>query len=135
MLFLVPIFYSESVRAELSLSTKGKKQIRRRVSYWVKAKDPPVSVTHLTMSNNSCLRKGKTGQAGGDPLAPECFLRLCLLLCIFKNLSRAISFMNLFNCFLKTWTYTAKKDMVSQFDYVSHEGSPIFGSVCFVSHS
>lgn len=59
------------------LSTKGKKQVKRRVSHWVMAKDPSISVPHLTMSNSNCLRKGKTEQARGDPLAPECFLSLC----------------------------------------------------------
>lgn len=86
----------------------------------------------VTKSTSSYLRKGKTEQTCGDPLAIVTFL----VLSTFSAYEKKKIYPRLFLSWitLKTWTDTVKKNRVSQFDYTSYEGSLVISSVCFLSH-
>lgn len=85
---------------------QGKKQVRRRASYWVRPKSNPSQFPIWY-----CSRKGKTGQVHGGLFA-FLFLNALLvsvnvLLHIWKIYS-GVFLSDMFNCFLKTWLLIVK---------------------------
>ena len=96
--FLVPIFQSRSKRAEMPLSNKEKKRVRRRASYWVMPKSNPSQF--LIWYH---LRKGKTGQGHGDYLLFCSWMHSYTVLLRIWKIYSGVFLSWMFSCFLKIW--------------------------------
>lgn len=57
--FFSPHILKWELKKELPLSTKGKKAVQKYLTLSIKAKGRSTSALQLTMSNGSCLKKGK----------------------------------------------------------------------------